>query len=144
MTIFSDLLATETSITITIKVRAITENGVPCCGIKINHSIEYYDLLLDSITVSKKLSLTKPFDIEISMFDKRYSNEYETALVIDSITIDNFDVIPKFTHLAKYTNDHDYQGATSYLGFNGTWRLSIDRPFYQWQHQATNQGWLLT
>lgn len=142
MTTFSDLLATETSITVVIKLRAVTDNGVPGCVVKINQSVEYYDLLLDRITITKVLPLLEPFDIEISMFDKRYSSEYDTAVIIESITIDDFDVISKHTHLAQYTNDHDYPGATSYLGFNGVWRMSINRPFYQWRHQATNQGWL--
>jgi hypothetical protein len=144
MTIFSELLATETGITVVIKLRSITDNGVPGCGVKINQSVEYYNLLLDCITITKVLPLLEPFDIEISMFDKRYSAEYDTAVIIESITIDDFNVIPKYTHLAQYTNDHDYRGATSYLGFNGVWRLSVNRPFYQWQHQVTNQGWLLT
>jgi len=143
MTVFSELLATEHSLTIKIQLSPIVDNGVPICAVRINDSVEYYGQLLDSITLVKQLSLLEIFDIKISMLDKRYSEERETAIIIKSILIDDFEIVPYYTHLAKYNNDHNYNQATSYLGFDGTWQLSIDRPFYQWQHQATNQGWLL-
>ena len=143
MTVFSELLATEHSLTIKIQLSPIVDNGVPICAVRINDSVEYYGQLLDSITLVKQLSLLEIFDIKISMLDKRYSEERETAIIIKSILIDDFEIVPYYTHLAKYNNDHNYNLATSYLGFDGTWQLSIDRPFYQWQHQATNQGWLL-
>jgi hypothetical protein len=144
MTVFSELLATKHSLTIKIQLSPIVDNGVPICAVRINDSVEYYGQLLDSITLVKQLSLLEIFDIKISMLDKRYSEERETAVVIKSILIDDFEIIPHYTHLIDYDNDHNYNRATSYLGFNGTWRLSIDRPFYQWRHQVTNQGWLLT
>lgn len=143
MTVFSELLATEHSLTIKIQLSPIVDNGVPICAVKINNSVEYYAQLLDTITLTKQMLLLESVDIEISMFDKKYSDERETAVVIKSILIDGFEIVPYYTYLAEYINDHDYNQATSYLGFNGTWRLTIDRPFYQWQHQATNQGWLL-
>ncbi len=43
----------------------------------------------------------------------------------DVVTIDTIEILPKY----------------SYLGNNGT--LKITKPFYQWLHGATNQGWLL-
>ena len=43
----------------------------------------------------------------------------------DSVVIDGIEVLPKFWHLST----------------NGV--LNIDRPFYQWLHHATDQGWLL-
>ena len=143
MTVFSELLATEHSLTIKIQLSPIVDNGVPICAVKINNSVEYYAQLLDTITLTKQMPLLEPVDIEISMFDKKYSDERETAVVIKSILIDEFEIVPYYTYLAEYINDHDYNQATSYLGFNGNLRLTIDRPFYQWQHQATNQGWLL-
>lgn len=144
MTVFSELLATEHSLTIKIQLTPILDNGVPICAVRINDSVQYYGDLLDPIVLVKQQPLLSTFDIEISMFDKRYSSEHETAILIKSIAIDDFEIIPKYTHLANYQNDHNYPGPTSYLGFNGCWKLSINRPFYQWQHQITNQGWLLT
>ena len=57
--------------------------------------------------------------------------------------IDDFDVVPMWTQLAKYSNDSNVTAPTNYLGFNGTWSLEITEPFYRWQHKITGQGWLL-
>jgi hypothetical protein len=44
----------------------------------------------------------------------------------DTLVIDSIEILPKY----------------SYLGSNGV--LEINKPFYQWLHHATAQGWLLT
>jgi hypothetical protein len=51
--------------------------------------------------------------------------------------------MPRFNYLANYINEHNTNTPTSYLGVNGKWTLTIDRPFYQWLHQARSQGWLI-
>ena len=81
-----------------------------------------------------------------SLFDrynKVYTTEYETAVIIKRLSIDNINIIPEYTHCAEYNNDHGFTDPTSYIGFNGKWALTFDRPFYQWLHQAHNQGWLI-
>jgi hypothetical protein len=47
------------------------------------------------------------------------------------------------SHLATYKNDQNVTQPTNYLGFNGTWNLKINEPFYRWRHNITGQGWLL-
>jgi len=91
-----------------------------------------------------KVDLLKPFSIEIELKNKIYSTEYETAVIIQHLQVDGIDLTPQFDYLATYINDHNNNNPTSYLGFNGKWRLTFDRPFYQWLHQATGQGWLLS
>jgi hypothetical protein len=44
----------------------------------------------------------------------------------DTVVIDSIEILPEY----------------SYLGSNGV--LEINKPFYQWLHHATAQGWLLT
>ena len=78
------------------------------------------------------------------MNNKEYSAERETAVIIKNIQVDNIILIPKFEYLAEYINDHNNNDPTSYLGFNGTWILDINQPFYHWLHKHTGQGWLLT
>ena len=90
------------------------------------------------------LDLTNTFEIEIELKNKQYSAEQETAIKIKTLQIDGIDLVPRFDYLATYVNDHNFTKPTSYLGFNGKWTLTIDRPFYQWLHQATGQGWLLS
>jgi hypothetical protein len=89
------------------------------------------------------LDLLTPFSVIIELHNKVYTTEYETAIIIKRLSVDNVSIIPKYTHLAKYDNDHGFKDPTSYVGFNGKWALTFDRPFYQWLHQAQNQGWLI-
>ena len=89
------------------------------------------------------LDLLTPFSIIIELHNKVYTTEYETAVIIKRLSIDNISIIPEYTHLAQYDNDHGFTDPTSHIGFNGKWALTVDRPFYQWLHQAQNQGWLI-
>ena len=81
--------------------------------------------------------------ISAELRNKHYTTEYETAVIIKRLSIDNIEIIPQYDYLADYDNDHDNNNPTHYLGFNGKWTLTIDRPFYQWLHQVQNQGWLI-
>lgn len=140
---FSDLLATDRSIDVILQLSAITQNGVPICCVEINHDVLWHTLLSDPITLQKQVNLHQQIDIEISMWGKTYCSDRETAVVLQSLQVDGFEIVPGWTHLASYHNDHDWCGATSYLGFNGTWSLHIPAPFYRWRHEITGQGWLL-
>ena len=82
--------------------------------------------------------------LEILMSDKEYDAEKETAIIIKTLKIDGIEIIPQYNHLIDYQNDHNINTKTNYLGYNGKWTLDIDRPFYQWYHQISGQGWLLT
>jgi hypothetical protein len=99
--------------------------------------------LFQSAVFDISTDLLKPFSIEIELKNKTYTTEYETAVVIKQLQIDGIDLVPRFDYMATYINDHTNANPTSYLGFNGKWILTFDRPFYQWLHQATGQGWLL-
>ncbi len=89
------------------------------------------------------LDLLTPFSVIIELHNKVYTTEYETAVIIKRLCIDNVSIIPEYTHYSQYDNDHQFTNPTSYIGFNGKWTLTFDRPFYQWLHQAQNQGWLI-
>jgi len=118
--------------------------GTPMVEVLVNNTVQYNSSLLKSEIINDYIPLLKPFEISIILSDKHYTDEYETAVIIKKLTIDNIELIPKYDYLASYTNDHDNTDPTSYLGFNGKWTLTIDRPFYQWLHQHSGQGWLLT
>jgi hypothetical protein len=100
--------------------------------------------LFQSVIFDVDIDLLKPFTIEIALKNKIYTTEQETAVIIKQLQIDGIDLVPRFDYLAVYDNDHDNSNPTSYLGFNGKWALTFDRPFYQWLHQATGQGWLIS
>jgi hypothetical protein len=100
--------------------------------------------LFQSVVFDVNVDLLTPFSIEIELKNKTYTTEYETAVVIKQLQIDGIDLVPRFDYMATYVNDHNNTDPTSYLGFNGQWTLTFDRPFYQWLHQATAQGWLIS
>jgi hypothetical protein len=100
--------------------------------------------LFKSVVFDVNLDLLRPFTIEIELKNKIYSMQHETAVVIKCLQIDGIDLVPRFDYLAEYDNDHNNNNPTSYLGFNGKWTLTIDRPFYHWLHGHTGQGWLIS
>jgi len=136
---FSDLLATDLHLDLVLIAEPV---GRPDVEIWVNQQLIHQGQLSESITVLKQLPLLSEFLISVNLKNKVYSSQSETAVVLTKLSVDGFDIIPNFTHLAQYTNDHDFKKPTSYIGFNGEWRLEVTKPFYQWQHEITSQGWL--
>ena len=100
-------------------------------------------LQTEALVFDYEFDLTKTFAISIELKNKDYYAPEETAVMIKTLSIDNTDIFPRYGYLAEYDNDHGFTDATNYLGFNGKWTLTIDRPFYRWLHKHTGQGWLL-
>jgi hypothetical protein len=140
---FLDLLDTNCQVKVTLKLSVIHDNGYPGVSVRVNDNVVEYLQLTQSVEHEFDISLLDPIEIEVSMKDKQYSEIKETAVLIDLLSIDGFEVVPQWTHLAEYHSERGLQSATSYLGINGSWKLKIDRPFYQWRHAVTGQGWLL-
>jgi len=122
---------------------ALCPVGVPNVRILTPHDSIDYPELSATIVLDYKFSVLTPYNISVELYNKHYTTEYETAIIIKRLSVDNIDLIPKYDYLANYRNDHNNHNPTSYLGFNGKWTLTFDRPFYQWLHQAQNQGWLI-
>lgn len=127
-----------------IELGSISDCGAPWATVELNNQTVYDTYVAGHARIRHKISLLDPVDIAITMSRKFYNQHLETALLINSIAIDGVELMPKWCHLANYTNDHQNNNPTTYMGFNGTWQFSIDRPFYQWLHTATGQGWLLS
>jgi len=140
---FSELLDTDIEIPVAVTVSPVADNGMPTAQIRINNQTWHYDVLAITTTVTCQIALLDPVVIEIDLSNKSYDQFKETAIIINSVRIDDFEIVPNFTHLAHYQNERNVDDPTAYLGFNGTWKLSILDPFYQWHHAVTGQGWLL-
>ena len=136
---FSDLLATDLHLDLVLIAEPI---GTPDVEIWISQQLIYQGQLSEPVTVATQLPLLLDFSISVNLKNKAYSSDSETALVLNKLSIDGFDIIPNFTHLANYANDHDFKEPTSYIGFNGEWKLEVTKSFYQWRHEITSQGWL--
>ena len=138
---YLDLRDINHQLNIEIELEAI---GQPKFSCGINNELTEYHGNSETINLSYKLDLLESFSVIIKLMDKVYTTEYETAIVIKRLSIDNIDIIPRYDYLAEYDNDHDNNNPTSYLGFNGKWQLTFGRPFYQWLHQITDRGWLIS
>lgn len=136
MKTYSDLQGIDPYLHINIEFEKI---GNPIFSVTIGDQMWHSP---DVITYDN-INLLSSFDISIILENKTYTLEYETAVVIKKISIDNINIIPEYNHLIDYQNDHNINTTTNCLGYNGKWTLTINRPFYQWLHQAQNQGWLL-
>ena len=132
---YSDL--TVTDLKVNIELGSV---GNPDFTVDIKSENQHFT---PTVNQTYYIDLLTPFTITIELMNKDYNVDNETAVIIQRLSIDNIDIIPKYTHLAVYDNDHGFTDPTNYLGFNGKWTLTIDRPFYQWLHQARSQGWLL-
>jgi hypothetical protein len=140
---FSDLLDTEFKILISLTLEPITQNGAPFVRTTCNNIILCDNALDQTQTWRTSVDLLEHIDLQIELSDKTYCSYRETAVLIKSLMIDGFEIVPNWTHLANYHNERNITGPTSYLGFNGIWELKIDEPFYRWRHRITGQGWLL-
>ena len=137
---YSDLQDIDTRLNLVIELAPV---GKPTATVIINDKQYDYPQLLNPIIINEYLPLMGLINIDIILSNKHYTLEYETAVIIKRLSIDNIDLIPNYDYLAKYVNDHDNHNPTSYLGFNGKWTLTFDRPFYHWLHKHSGQGWLI-
>jgi hypothetical protein len=140
---FLDLLDTKTEIVISIDLEPITHAGSPDIMLCVNRQEIYKGHLHHRWVNECRIDTRDAICVELSMSNKIYRSDLETAVIIRTLSCNGFDIVPELCHLATYTNDHHYDSPTCYLGFNGTWRLDTQRPFYEWRHEITNQGWLL-
>jgi hypothetical protein len=137
---YLDLQDIDTRLNLVIELEPV---GTPATQVIINDKEYDYPQLLSSIIINDYLPLIDNINIDVIMSDKQYTLEYETAVII-KLSIDNIEIIPKYNHLIKYNNDQNCNTeTTNYLGFNGKWSLTIDRPFYHWLHEHSGQGWLI-
>jgi len=142
---FYDQQGINTNINFVLEFEPITNNGEPTIEIILNNEKIYGKYPLTSFRrIYTRLKLMDSIKLEILMSDKEYDAEKETAIIIKTLKIDGIEIIPQYNHLIDYQNDHNINTKTNYLGYNGKWTLDIDRPFYQWYHQISGQGWLLT
>lgn len=140
---FYELLDTKKQIDIFLKLSPADITNTPDTKIVINETVFFNSKLLRQTTFTHSVELLENIDIKIELSNKNYKIAGSTAIVIQSLKIDEFEFIPKWPQLATYKNDQAINQPTTYLGFNGIWNLKIDEPFYRWKHKINGHGWLL-
>jgi hypothetical protein len=140
MKTYSDLQAIDTRLHLHVELEPV---GTPDITVSVNDVVDHYPRLSNTIILDYHVDLLDLFAVNIELRNKHYTTEYETAVIIKRLSVDNIELIPEYDYLAKYVNDHDNNSPTSYVGFNGKWALTFDQPFYHWLHQHSGQGWLI-
>jgi len=140
MKTYSDLQAIDSRLHLHIELEPV---GTPDITVSVNDVVDDYPVLSNNIILDYHIDLLDLFAVDIELRNKHYTTEYETAVIIKRLSIDNIELIPRYDYLARYVNDHNNDNPTSYLGFNGKWALTFDQPFYHWLHQHSGQGWLI-
>jgi len=136
---FLNLLDTaDKTINVCIFLFPINYDSLPHLDVLINGNIIFSAEIDEQKTLKTSIQLLEPVHIEII-------SKNNNAAVIKSIKIDDFDIIPNYIHYSDYVgSDGTAFGPTEYLGVSGKWDLIIDKPFYNWKHDVTGMGWLLT
>tara|TARA_E500000178_G_C16988313_1_gene739476 strand:+ start:1382 stop:1822 length:441 start_codon:yes stop_codon:yes gene_type:complete len=142
MKTFSEILDTKKYISCVMDIKSITENGCPNLEIVINDKKIIEFEVIEDIKLQTTVPLLDAFKLKFKMSNKVYHQDKETAIIINC-SIDGNEILPRFQYLLNYNNDKKQDVKTNYMGFNGELLLDINKPFYEWYHQHTNQGVLL-
>jgi type II secretory pathway component HofQ len=140
---FYDLQDIKKQINISLTIVPVIDIQMPNVKIEVNNNILYNGNLENKLILKHQINLLETTDIKLELLNKDYNCSKNTAITIESVKINSFELIPRWTQLATYKNDQNVAQPTNYMGFNGIWNLKIDEPFYRWQHKITGQGWLL-
>jgi hypothetical protein len=137
---FLEATATRADLQISLHLKPI---GAPFVQVIIGNYPVYDGVITAPTRIEHRHDLLHPLILSIKLSGKEYSLEHETAIVVDKIYINKISLVPEMTHHFCYDNDHGWTAPTSYIGFNGIWKLDTVDCFYRWWHTQSGQGWLL-
>ena len=122
------LEATTTKPTLTVKVKfTVTPVGKVPCLVKLGTKILYEDTIKEQQTFELDLPLLDPIDLTVQIY------RHHPDAVVLALTVDGYDVLPKYRHLANPPTD--------YVDFNNSWSFKIPN-FYPLYHEITGEGWV--
>jgi len=139
---FLEALDINPYIEVKLSIRVIEDNGYPDFNLFFNNELISHNNN-KNIDIIKHIKYNETLSVRIEMFSKKYSTINESAIIVENISVDDINIIPKFNHYIVYNNDHNKPITTNYLGYNGVWSININEPFYNWYHSATAQGMLI-
>lgn len=140
---FLEALDIKQQLKVKISLSIIDDNGYPDVKLTINNNVTFIKKDINLLNFECLIRIHQNIKIQIDMKNKIYSNLAETAVIVNSIEIDDINIIPTFNHLIEYQNDKKLPITTEYIGYNGCWTLDINEPFYNWYHKVSSQGILI-
>lgn len=123
---FLELTAIKPTLTIKVKFIVTPIGQVPCL-IKLGNTTLFENTIKEIQTFELDLPLTDSIDLSVQI-----CRDHPDAVIL-SLTIDDYEILPKHQHLAL--------PPVNYIDFNGIWTFKIPN-FYPWYHSITGQGWI--
>lgn len=139
---YLDQLDTSKTININICMHPVEVNCLPDCTVRVNNNLLLNKTVDQFTCINYDVKILDTIIIEVELLNKK-STVDKQAVIIDSITVDNIELIPRFNHLIEYYDLENNPVFSPYIGFSGVWKLNINEPFYRWFHRHSNYGWLL-
>jgi hypothetical protein len=85
---------------------------------------------VDSIKTQVHIFAPIDFTIDLTEF-----TEGTSGVEVVKFTVNELEILPVYQHLAN--------PPTNYIDSIGTWAMHIPKPFFQWYHTVSGQGWLI-
>ena len=126
---FYDATIIKPNLRLGINIKLVPVEQCYCTTI-VNGAILNMGVLTSSTLLVTDVGLTSPINIEISI----ERGQHPQAIIIESITVDGYEIMPIYQHLAT--------PPIGYLDVSGTWTFKIPN-FYPWLHEQTGQGWIV-
>lgn len=124
---FYEATVIKPTLRVNIKFTVAPTGQVPCL-VKLGDKTLYEDTIKEPQTFDLDIPLTDPIDLSVKI-----CRHHPDAVVL-SLTVDDYEILPTYQHLATPPTD--------YVDFNATWTFKIPN-FYPWYHSITGQGWIV-
>jgi hypothetical protein len=142
MKTFSELQAIDWRIRVSVRLEPDFDVYPPWVQLKVNDTIEENYLRTAQVR-NFDLPLLHPVEISILVRQDRETHDPRRGVTISSIEIDDRELMPEFCYLADLSENLKCFAPTNHIVQDGQWCFHITKPFYQWYHTASDQGWLL-
>lgn len=141
MKTFCDLLVIDQTIKIEIELRPEFDLAPPWVSVMVNHHRETFEL--SSVQCRQfELALLDSIDVVVQV-EPSHQIDPRRGVEISKLDVDNKSLLPQHCRLAQLSDNLVQYAPTNHIVQHGQWRFCIDRPFYQWYHDISSQGWLL-
>lgn len=119
---FSDTLGIDPklNVTVTLQVHGRVGFSFFINGKRCSEGANYFQFdLLDALKLESKIV--------------QYA-QGSSAVEITEFSVNGYNVLPLYQHRSSSGN--------CYHDWIGSWAMVIDKPFYQWYHDVSGQGWI--
>jgi hypothetical protein len=142
---FYDLLDTNNRLHYTIAVKPLFKTKPPVASITINDETIHDGGIQNTLKHKGSFAPQDSLSLVIKLYGKAYNLDHVSAVVLDSFTVDGYEIKEQITYRSVYEHDSlaEHNTVTDHIGWNGTWKFDAGMPFYHFKHKIENRGWLI-